>query len=230
MCCGAFPSDINAGEGLLLLSRAKWARIAPCPINTYGVQARTYNLQASPCRPCSPNLRTDPLINNTGWTNPSACYNLAGWGWSAQGLITECPEGTFNPERSLSSCKKCGSNRYTIDGSQRGKEDCLVMPGYGIVYANQSWVSSDSAGVMAASTAADLEVIECPATHYGPGGQVNSTCVPCNGGHVGDFPGATSSSDCNCKYAWTLGLIDCLHDELLGVSARLCIRFLNVLN
>jgi hypothetical protein len=182
------------------LSGDKWSRIAPCPINTYGAQARTYGLQASPCRPCAPNLRTDPLINNTGWTNLTACYNLAGWGFTAQGVAAPCPDGTYNPERSFSPCRKCGPNRYTLEGAQSSKADCLVMPGHGVVYVNQSWVVSDAAATMAADVAADLEVLECPASHFGPGGRVNSTCEVCPGGHVGEFPGAVNSTECNCKY------------------------------
>ena len=99
----------------------------------------------------------------------------------------------------MSVCRKCGPNRYTIEGAQRTQEDCLVNPGFGIVYANQSWVGSAAAALLLGAVAADLDVLECPPSQYGAGGQVNSTCVPCPGGRSGEFSGASNSTECNCK-------------------------------
>jgi hypothetical protein len=200
VCATPTVADINAGEGLVRISGDRWRRIAPCPVNTYGVQGPTFNLQASPCRPCATNLRTDPLVNNTGWTNFTACYNQAGWGWSPQGVAAPCPDGTYNPAKSMSLCKACGPNRFTMDGAQASREDCLVKPGFGVVDGDQTWVSGAAAAQMNASEASAAGVLECPATHYGPGGLVNATCEPCPGGRLGSNPGASNATECDCKW------------------------------
>jgi hypothetical protein len=53
---------------------------------------------------------------------------------------------------------------------------------------------------MTSAQAAEAPVLECPASMYGPGGAVNSTCLPCPGGKMAPEPGATDSSECTCEY------------------------------
>jgi hypothetical protein len=196
----ALSCYISAGEGMVRFD-GNWKRVAPCPVNTYGVQETTYGLQASPCRPCATGLVTDPLINGTGWTNMSACVNRAGWGIIGNGLAAPCEPNTYNEAASMTACKQCGRNRYTVQGAQARSEDCLVSPGFGIVYANQSFWDSVAAGQMTSADAAGYLVMECPPTHYGPGGAVNSICIECPGGHSAPEPGATNATECNCKFS-----------------------------
>jgi hypothetical protein len=75
------------------------------------------------------------------------------------------------------------------------------MPGYGLVDNNQTHLNSTVASEMSAASAADVDVTVCPATHYGPGGQVNSTCLPCPDGRLAPAPGASNSSACTRKSA-----------------------------
>ena len=192
---------VLSGEGLVQFD-GSWKRIAPCPVNTYGVQDTTFGLQPSACRTCPTGLVTDPLAGNAGWNNMSACYNPAGWGivQTVQTGALPCENGTYSPARSMSACRDCGNNRYTLPGAQGAKQDCLVEPGTGIVDANQGFIDQVAASQLTSAQAADLAVIDCPPTHYGAGGAVNSVCTLCPGGHLASKPGALSVSECNCKY------------------------------
>jgi hypothetical protein len=189
---------VRAGEGLVQFE-SSWRRIAPCPVNTFGVQDVTFGLQPSPCRTCPTGLVTDPLVNNVGWNNTVACYNMAGWGIVQTGVALPCENGTYSPARSMAACRQCGNNRYTLPGAQGAKEDCLVEPGAGIVDGNQSYITSVAASQMTSAQAADLAALDCPPTHYGPGGAVNSVCILCPGGRLASQPGASNTTECNCK-------------------------------
>jgi hypothetical protein len=178
----------------------EWKRIAPCPVNTVGVEEITFGLRVSACRPCASGFITDPLVNGTaGWSTATACYNRAGWGVISNGLAAPCESGKYNAARSMNACKSCGRNRFTNPGAQARKEDCLVEPGYGLLDANQDLVGPVAAAQMTSAQAADSSVLECPPTYYSTGGAVNSVCVLCPGGHSAEGPGATSVTQCDRK-------------------------------
>ena len=190
-------ADILAGEGMVRVGKA-WKRATPCPISSYGAQDTTYGLQASPCRACAVGLISDPLVNNQGWTNTSACYNRAGWGWT-QGSAQPCQNGSYAAAKSMSACQDCGANRFT-GAFQASRTDCLVQPGYGLVDVSQALVSSIAASQLTSAQAAEAEVVLCPRSHYGAGGSVSSICAPCPGGKTAAAPGATDASECTGKY------------------------------
>jgi hypothetical protein len=96
-------------------------------------------------------------------------------------------------------------NRYTLEGAQAIKVDCLVEAGYGIVDStSQVLLDTNAASQMTLAAAADAGVLQCPATHWSAGGKVDSVCVPCPGGHMALDGGATQSADCNCKWGSSL--------------------------
>jgi hypothetical protein len=127
----------------------------------------------------------------------TACYNRAGWSWD--GVSGQpCANGTYTPARSMSRCLQCGAKRFTL-ASAASKMDCLVEPGHGLVDSEQAPVTQVVVSQMTSAQAGDAPVMECPASMYGPGGAVNSICLPCPGGKVAPAPGAISSSECTCK-------------------------------
>ena len=173
----------------------KWKKVAPCPVNTYGVAEITYSLQASPCRPCPIGLITDAPNATTGATSPTSCYNRAGWGWDFE-VSQPCQDNTYAPQHSMDICKACGDNRYTLPRAQASVDDCLVLPGFGLASNGQVLTPSDSSqlGIPAAA-----DVVQCPVAYYGPGSKVDSLCLPCPAYSSTTSPGATQVSDCNGK-------------------------------
>ena len=129
----------------------------------------------------------------------SACYNRAGWGIIGNGLAAPCEAGTYNAAGSMTACNKCGKNRYTLQGAQAAKTDCLVLPGFGLVDANENFINQVAANQTTSAQAADATVLECPPTHYSPGGEVKSVCIPCPGGHSAAESGATNVTECDRK-------------------------------
>jgi hypothetical protein len=67
-----------------------------------------------------------------GFTDPRACVTMKGYGYTSR-AAAKCPVGTYNPEGSMSPCKRCPLGRSTADDAdQQGSEDdCKLAPGYG---------------------------------------------------------------------------------------------------
>lgn len=77
-----------------------------------------------------------------------------------------------------------------------------MLPGHGLA-SDGAILNLDDAIQLA--NPADADVMECPLTHYGPGGNVNSICLPCPAYSSSSTLGASGPQDCNGKSGFAFG-------------------------
>lgn len=125
-------------------------RARNCASNQWGVNATTYDLLLSNCRPCPVNMVTSTnataypnsasyYVNNGdgtgGFTSKWACVTRPGYGFNGtvgRGFSYPCAKGDYNSGDNWSVCTQCGYGLTTLAaGAGVRFSDCGTAPGFG---------------------------------------------------------------------------------------------------
>lgn len=155
-----------------------------CQASSYGYDAPMYNIKASTCNACPPNMLTLDALNGTaadsGYTSIDACLLQAGWGMEPSGSAELCRLGSWNAGYNRAPCTPCPSFMRTLVEGASSVAECVTVPG---------WTRDAVSGLLR----------PCDKGTYGLGGSASDrygNCTACPAAFTTQLDEATSADDC----------------------------------